>query len=244
MFISCQDSQKVSFDGDEQSLELRSECDGDLSQQEFCGEIKWREINNYQHPFYPGCTFNISVPYLECTGAIDLGIFIGQYIMNSHDCEQYQNDLLNAMNPDEEAMIEFRTNLDVEVEEDLGPMLAWSFARGRFDCSTNSIKKNAFVFQSAQCKATCKRQIDENLNGHNTINCASTNCCSKRFYVCYDYELNDYVVTSYILNANGGGTCSDINFPQGPAVTIGGDPVELPTANNCTYITTCSYTCQ
>ncbi len=213
---------------------------GDLD----CGAVDTLILTDFEHPDYPGCTFQISVPYVNCfAGAGFFGNFAGNYQIIGHDCPQYVVDLQAAAALGDDDLIAFVETFSVAVLSETTFQIALLDDGNSLICGQESF---VVTWVKSQCTAVCVTDYGDGLTSHRTFNCANTGCCYTTTEICINDENELETIITRIptqLPANCGGGSPLVSTGPGGVQAPGGGTSQSP-GFTCTYITKCQFTCE
>ena len=183
MFYACADTEPDVKAEDSQALELRDPSQPTLGSscvfRKVFGNCRpGTEVRNISFPEYPGCTFNISINTVLCSSIEDPNVYesilIGNFTVNEHNCEAYEEDLANAM----------ANGSLVQFSEDFNHMV-WRKFEALFltDIGPNSTTVFTVEGTVESCVNTC--YISDPQSGFTTpidINCGTDCCIVRRTY--------------------------------------------------------------
>jgi hypothetical protein len=245
MISSCSDDNLTNspLDTQEEVLEQRSTgCAIDLEDLD-CGTINTLLLTDFEHPHYPGCEFQISVPFVNCPfGAAFSGNYVGDYQITSHNCPQYVLDLQAAAASGDAALISFVQAFSLPVMGEISFQVALLDGQNSLICGDESF---VVTWVKSQCTAVCVTEYGDGITSHRTFNCANTGCCYTTTEICINEENEVETTITRVptqLPANCGGGSPLV--PAGPFGVVGNPTLPgdgIP--NNCTYITKCEFTC-
>lgn len=258
IFSSCSvnEPQKLeALDENDQPLELREAGCGINLNDAGCSSILQYITTITTHPDYPGCSFEVSLNYVNCiTDPGPFGqnnsILAGDFTIISHDCQQYSDDVSLATSAGDFALFEFVQEFDKLMLIELEVGLAIE-ADAVNECGQPQFSE--ITIFSASCYAICTKQIlvgEFTFNSVVEIPCESSGCCARSSWVCFDP-----ITQTYIQETRGGailingqpsaclGSLYDLGSDPGTFPFPEEDNDEIYDISDCTYITKCNHVC-